>query len=96
VDESLQHARVCACSGQTRGHGPSWATGTRALPFKFFSKSAQILKFKMMVFPMSKIHLSVQVDSLKHKEVLYFLDQLQNPKGLKVINSGTNSNLNLP
>jgi hypothetical protein len=33
---------------------------------------------------------------LKHKEALYFLDQLQNPTRLHVINSGINLNLNLP
>jgi hypothetical protein len=35
-------------------------------------------------------------DSLKHKEQLSFLTQLKIPSGLQVINSGTNSNLNLP
>jgi hypothetical protein len=43
---------------------------------------------------MTKISQILQVDSFKHKEKLYFLDQLQNPTGLQVINSGTNSNLN--
>jgi hypothetical protein len=38
----------------------------------------------------------LQVDSLKHREKLYFLDQHQNPNVLQVINSGTNLNLNLP
>jgi hypothetical protein len=33
---------------------------------------------------------------LKYKEELYVLDQLQNLEGLQVINSGTNSNMNLP
>jgi hypothetical protein len=28
-------------AGWTCGHGPSWAAGTRAIPFKFFLKSAQ-------------------------------------------------------
>jgi hypothetical protein len=36
------------------------------------------------------------IDSLKHKEKLYFLDQLQNPTVLQVTNFRTNSNLNLP
>jgi hypothetical protein len=39
---------------------------------------------------------NLQIDSLKHNEKLYFLDQLQNAKGLQVKNSGTNSKLNLP
>jgi hypothetical protein len=45
---------------------------------------------------MSKICPILSVDSLEHKEKLYFLDQHQNPNGLHVINSRTNSNLNLP
>jgi hypothetical protein len=87
---------MATCAGWTHGHGPLWAVGMRALPFKFFSKSAQILKFKMKVFPISKIHKHLQVDCFKHMEKLNFLDQLPNPTGLKVINSRTNSNLNLP
>jgi hypothetical protein len=47
------------------------------------------LKFEMVTFPMSKISQSLQVGSLKHMEKLYFLDELQNPKGLQVKNSGT-------
>jgi hypothetical protein len=39
---------------------------------------------------------NLQVNCLKHKEQLFLLGQLQNPKGLKVINSGINSNLNVP
>jgi hypothetical protein len=50
----------------------------------------QTLKFKLVSFPMSKIGQILQVDSLKHGKKLYFLDQLQNPIGLQVINSGTN------
>jgi hypothetical protein len=52
----LRHGYVHARTGRPGGHGPSWATGKRALPFKFFSKSAQNLKLKTKVFPMSKIH----------------------------------------
>jgi hypothetical protein len=37
-----------------------------------------------------------QVSFLKYKEQLFFLDQLQNHKGLQVINFGINSNSNLP
>jgi hypothetical protein len=43
----------------------------------------------------TKILQILQVNSLKYKEKLYFLDQLQNPTGLQVINVETNSNLNL-
>jgi hypothetical protein len=65
--------------------------------FLIFSRfsNTQTLKFEMMTFMMSKFLLILQVDFLKHKEQLFFLDQLQNPKGLQVINSGINSNLNL-
>jgi hypothetical protein len=45
---------------------------------------------------MYKIRQILLVDSMKHKEQLYFLAQLQIPLGFQVINSGTNSNLNLP
>jgi hypothetical protein len=45
---------------------------------------------------MSTIYQILPVNSLEHKEQLYFLDQLQNPTELQVINSGTNSNLNFP
>jgi hypothetical protein len=54
------------------------------------------LKFKMKVFPMSKNTQILEIDSLKHKEQLSFLAQLQIPSGLQVTNSRTNSNLNLP
>jgi hypothetical protein len=57
---------------------------------------AQTLKFELVSFLMSKIHQLLQVDSLKHKEKVYILYQLRNLTGLQVINSGTNSNLNLP
>jgi hypothetical protein len=56
----------------------------------------QTLKYELVTFPLSKILQIMPVDSLKYKEQLYFLDQLKNPSGLHVINSGTNSNLNLP
>jgi hypothetical protein len=94
VAETPWHGRVHVRTGRTRGHGPSWAAGMWALPFKFFSKSAQTLKFKTKVFPMSKIHQILQVDSMKYQEKLYFLDKLENLVELKVINSGTNSDLN--
>jgi hypothetical protein len=45
---------------------------------------------------MSKINEIMQADSLKHKEQLYFLSQLQIPSGWQVTNFGANSNLNLP
>jgi hypothetical protein len=45
---------------------------------------------------MSKLCQILQVDSWGHKEKFLFLDQLQNLKGLQVINSGTKSKLKLP
>jgi hypothetical protein len=45
---------------------------------------------------MSEIHQIFHKDIWKHKEKLSFLAQLQIPKGLQVINSGTKSKLKLP
>jgi hypothetical protein len=42
---------------------------------------------------MSKIDQSLHKDSWKHKEQLSFLAQLQIPKGLQVINSGTKNKI---
>jgi hypothetical protein len=47
-------------------------------------------------FLISKFHQILQANRLEHSEQLHFLYQVQNPKGLKVINSGINSNLNVP
>jgi hypothetical protein len=44
---------------------------------------------------MSKIHQSLQGDRVKHKELVLFLDKLQNRTGWQVINSGTKSKLKL-
>jgi hypothetical protein len=44
----------------------------------------------------SKITEILQVNLLKYKEQLYFLDQVQIPSRLHVTNSGTISSLNLP
>jgi hypothetical protein len=63
------------------------------LYFQSFSISPT-LKLELLSFLMYKILQILQVGSLKHKAQLYILDQLQNPIGLQVINSGTNSNLN--
>jgi hypothetical protein len=54
------------------------------------------LIFELVTFLMSKFHQTGQVNRLEHKEQLHFLYQVQNPKGLQVINFGINSNLNLP
>jgi hypothetical protein len=62
--------------------------------FKIFKHPNLI--FELVTFLMSKFHQILQVDILEHRLQLYFLDQLQNPKGLQVINSGINSKFNLP
>jgi hypothetical protein len=69
----------------TRGHVPSWAAGKRACHFSdFFSRFSisQTLKFKTVTFLMSKVHHILHWYSIKHKEQLSFLLQLQNPKVL--------------
>jgi hypothetical protein len=60
-----------------------------------FSKT-QILIFELVTFLLSKFHQILQVDNMENKEQFYCLEQLRNPKGLQVINSGINSNLNFP
>jgi hypothetical protein len=62
----------------------------------FLSSILQILKSKSVTFMMSNLRQFLQVDSLKYKEQLSFLIQLQLPSGFHVIISGANSNLNLP
>jgi hypothetical protein len=97
VAKPLQHG--CVRAHALAGHaamGCRGPAGTQAVPFKFFSKSAQNLKFKTILFLMSKIRQILQVDSLKHMEKFYFLEPLQNPTRLNIINLRTNSNLNLP
>jgi hypothetical protein len=93
----LPRAHGRALAG-TRGHGLSWAAGKRALALKISLNFKISTNFIIQIgdLSMSKIHQSLQVYSLKYKEKLYFLDQHQNPRGLQVTNSGTNSNLNLP
>jgi hypothetical protein len=78
---------------------PAWhPAGPASLNFFYFFPMISValtLKISNMTFLMSKIYQTFQDDSFKHKEQLYFLDQLQNPTLLQVINFGTNSNLNL-
>jgi hypothetical protein len=49
----------------------------------------QNLKFETVTFPMSKILKTFHRDSLRYKEQLSFLSQLQIPSGLHVKNSVT-------
>jgi hypothetical protein len=73
-----------------------WQAG---LPlFLFFSRFSifRSLKFKIVTFPMTKIHQLFHSDSWKYREQLSFLAQLQIPSGFQVTISGTNSNSNLP
>jgi hypothetical protein len=58
--------------------------------------NTHILIFKLMTFLMSKIHEILHKDICKHREQLSILTQLQIPKGLQVINSGTKSKLKIP
>jgi hypothetical protein len=73
-----------------------WQVGPDSI--SYFQRFSIIwtLKFESVTFLMSKIQQILQVNSLKHKEELYFFSQLQIPSWLHVTNSGTNSNLNLP
>jgi hypothetical protein len=66
-------------------------------PRHFFDLSnTHTLISELVTFLMSKFHKILQVEILEHKEKLHFLYQVQNPKGLQVINFRINSNLNLP
>jgi hypothetical protein len=69
-------------------------------PQHFFDLSrfsnTHALIFELVTFLMSNFRQILQVNILEQKEQLHFLYQAQNPKGLHVINSGINSNLNLP
>jgi hypothetical protein len=69
-----------------------------ACPYFIISRIFNHLNFEIPIggLPYSTIYQILPVNSLEHKEQLYFLDQLQNPTELQVINSGTNSNLNFP
>jgi hypothetical protein len=51
--------------------------------FQLFSLT-QTLKYEMVTFPWYKIHQTLHRDSLKHKEQLSFLSQLQIPQNCKV------------
>jgi hypothetical protein len=66
--------------------------------FLIFSRFSNIhtLIFELVTFLMSKFDQILQIDRLEHIEQLHFLYQVQNPKGLRVINFRINSNLNLP
>jgi hypothetical protein len=66
--------------------------------FRFFSRFSnnQILKSKMVTFPLYNVHQNLNRDSLKHNEQLSFLSPLRVPSEFNVINSRTNSKLNLP
>jgi hypothetical protein len=71
-----------------------WQVG----PFNFFLQFSNppTLKFQMMVFPLSKIHQTLQGDNLKHEEQISYLAQLQNPSIFWIIKYVNNSYLNLP
>jgi hypothetical protein len=96
--------RDWAAVTRTQGQRPSgrlnsvghWQVGPGLFfDFSRFSNT-QILKSEMVTLMMSKFLQILQVDCLGHKEQLLFVEQLQNTKVLHVINSGINSNLNIP
>jgi hypothetical protein len=60
----------------------------------YFSK-APTLKFTNTIFPMFKNSENFLGDQRDNRNQLSFLGPLLNPSGLKVINYGTNSKLNL-
>jgi hypothetical protein len=84
VTEPLRchHVRVGACWPETQpwavvGH---WQAGPVIfLIFSRFSNTHNLI-FQLVIFLMSKFLQIFQVDCLRHKEQLLFLDQLQNPK----------------
>jgi hypothetical protein len=60
-------------------------TGRPSPLFKFLRFLIfQTLKSKMVSLLLSKIHQTLHRDSLKHKEQIYFLSQLQIPSGLQI------------
>jgi hypothetical protein len=97
VQSPLHHCTRCLTRAQP-ARPVKWrgrlTSGPR--PYFIISRIFNHLNFKIRIgtFPLSKIHQIIPVDRLKHKEQLYFLDQHQNPSGLQVTNSGTNSNFN--
>jgi hypothetical protein len=76
-------------------HGPL-ASGS--CHFSDFFKIFHLLnlKFKIVTFPMSKIHRLLHRDSWKHRKQISFLEQLQIPLEFQVTISRTNSKLKLP
>jgi hypothetical protein len=91
-----RHCRVCVCAGRHAAMGRRGPLTRGRLNFSLNFEINRNLKFNMTILPMSKSTQIFEVYSMKQKEQLYLLDQLQIPSGLYVINSGTNSNLNLP
>jgi hypothetical protein len=90
------HDSMAACGEQgdeaTTRAFKRWVRLTRGpspISISRFSNT-QNLKSKMVTFLLSIIHQTLHSDSLKYKEQLCFLSQLQILSGLHVKNSGTN------
>jgi hypothetical protein len=77
-----------------RRHGPL-ANGPCHLNFSPNFEISTKFVIEIGDFPHVQNSPNFQVDSLKHMEQLYCLDELHNPTRLNVINCRTNSNLNL-
>jgi hypothetical protein len=73
-----------------------WQVGPAHLNFSWILNLLQILKFEIEAIPLSKNCQTLQGDRFEHEEQLSDLAQQQNPSGFSIINSGINSNLNVP
>jgi hypothetical protein len=85
---------IAAARGGGSARAPfKWPLRLTGGPQHFFYLSrfsnTHNLIFEFVTFLMSKIHQMLHEDSWEHKEQLFFLAQLQIPKVLQVINSGT-------
>jgi hypothetical protein len=93
---AVAHARRQRLGGRWAVRCWTLTSGPSAiLNFQWFSIT-QTLKFQTVTFLMLKIHQNLHRDSLKYKEQLSLLSQLRISPKFKVINSRTNSKLNLP
>jgi hypothetical protein len=91
----LSRARVAIVRAAVERFWTLTSGPSAILNFQWFSIT-QTLKFQTVTFPMFKIHQNLHRDSLKYKEQFSFLSQLRISPEFKVINSRTNSKLNLP
>jgi hypothetical protein len=81
----------CAVTGP--GATDKWASSR--LNFSKDFQILQILEFKTVPFPLSKIHQTLQGNRLDNKEQVSFLAELQISFGFGIIKSGNKSILNI-